>query len=188
MEDVYIDFENNQAPAMNDTTMNQLQKLIKQEILQKLQLTFPVGSTYVTQNNTNPNTILGFGTWERLKGKVTVGLDENDTDFNSIKKTGGSKTVAHTHSTANHTLTKNEIPTHNHNFVTASGTAYTSIATMRNNGSHDISQGSGSRSYDNMSISNAGGGQPHNHGNTGSASVKVVQPYEVVGYLWIRRS
>ena len=35
-----------------------------------LKTMLPVGSRYVTQDNTNPNEILGFGTWERLKGKV----------------------------------------------------------------------------------------------------------------------
>ena len=39
------------------------------------------------------------------KGKVSVGLDSNDTDFNSIGKTGGEKT---------HTLTIDEMPSHNH--------------------------------------------------------------------------
>lgn len=62
---------------------------------------FPIGSTYITQTDTNPSTILGFGTWERLKGKVLVGLDENDTNFNSIGKTGGEKT---------HQLTQAELP------------------------------------------------------------------------------
>lgn len=40
-----------------------------------------------------------------MKGKVAVGLDSNDSDFNSIGKTGGGKT---------HTLTVEEIPSHTH--------------------------------------------------------------------------
>lgn len=161
MEDVYIDFENKQAPAMNDTTMNQLQKLIKQEILQKLQLTFPVGSTYVTQNNTNPNTILGFGTWERLKGKVAVGLDEDDEDgyFDEIGKEGGEK---------KHTQTINEMPTHSHKMNTSS-----------QDGSHVdgyFKVGSYNKDNANLSTANEGNGQPMN----------ITQPYRVVGYMWIR--
>ena len=66
-----------------------------------MELVFPIGSTYITQSNTNPNTILNFGTWERLKGKVCVGLDEDDTSFNTIGKTGGEKT---------HELTEAELP------------------------------------------------------------------------------
>ena len=82
----YTNFKNNEAPALSDTTLNNMQKGL-------LELVFPIGSTYVTQTNTNPSTILGFGTWERLKGKVVVGLDENDADFNQINKTGGSKYI-----------------------------------------------------------------------------------------------
>ena len=52
---------------------------------------YPVGSIYTTPNNTNPSTILGFGTWERFKGMVEVGLDEEDENFNEIGKTGGEK-------------------------------------------------------------------------------------------------
>lgn len=68
-----------------------------------LELVFPVGSIYTTQTNTNPNTILGFGTWERFKGKVCVGLDEDDEDgyFDEIGKTGGEK---------KHKLSRTELP------------------------------------------------------------------------------
>lgn len=52
---------------------------------------FPVGSIYRTQTNKNPNEILGFGTWERIKGRVLIGLDEDDPDFDEIGKTGGNK-------------------------------------------------------------------------------------------------
>ena len=68
-------------------------------------LFYPVGSIYETSSaNFNPNTSFG-GTWERIKGKVIVGVDENDADFTSSKKTGGEKT---------HKLTKDELPHHNH--------------------------------------------------------------------------
>lgn len=43
-----------------------------------------------------------------LKGRVPVGLDGNDTDFNTIGKTGGEK---------NHTLTITEMPSHDHGEV-----------------------------------------------------------------------
>ena len=66
-----------------------------------LELMFPIGSTYITQENTNPNEILGFGTWERYYKLLEVGLNENDEDFKTIGKTGGEK---------QHTLTENELP------------------------------------------------------------------------------
>jgi len=79
----YTNFKNGVTP-INDTNLNNMQKGIAELLL-------PVGSTYVTPTNTNPNTILGFGTWERLKGRVCVGLDEDDDDFDTIGKTGGAK-------------------------------------------------------------------------------------------------
>lgn len=69
---------------------------------------FRFGSTYVTQTNTNPSTILRFGTWERLKGKIPIGLDEDVEQFNEIGKTGGE---------IEHTLTVLEMPTHSHTYA-----------------------------------------------------------------------
>ena len=49
------------------------------------------------------------GTWEVFgKGKTLVGVDPNDTDFKTVNKSGGTKTV---------TLTEAQMPKHNHGFV-----------------------------------------------------------------------
>lgn len=54
-------------------------------------LIYPVGSIYMSVNNTNPGTLFG-GTWSQVaKGQCIVGVNANDTDFNSAMKTGGSK-------------------------------------------------------------------------------------------------
>ena len=150
----YVDFENNVTP-INDTNLNAMQQGL-------MELVFPIGSTYITQTDVNPSTILRFGTWERLKGKVILGLDENDTDLSPIGKTGGEK---------QHTLTVSEMPSHNHTgsyyFEGSGGTAgIWAVRSLANlTGYKDVS------SY-------TGGNQPHN----------IMQPYEVVGYMWIRRS
>lgn len=111
-----------------------------------LELIYPIGQTYVTQDNTNPNSILGFGTWERLKGKVCLGLDEDDEDFKTIGNTGGEKT---------HILTSSELPL--------------GIDGQRNSdtGSDWQKQGVTTKT---------------------AKAFSVMQPYEVVGYMWIRRS
>lgn len=59
---------------------------------QLLDFIYPVGSYYETSDTSfNPNTAWG-GTWlEDTKGRVTVALDSNDTDFDTINETGGSK-------------------------------------------------------------------------------------------------
>lgn len=53
-------------------------------------LIYPIGSIYMTTSTVSPAVLFG-GTWERIKGRCIVGVDENDTDFNIVSKTGGSK-------------------------------------------------------------------------------------------------
>lgn len=66
-----------------------------------LNLVYPVGSVYINvSDSTNPGTLLGFGTWVALgAGRVIVGFDSGDTDFDAAGETGGAKTfdISHTH-------------------------------------------------------------------------------------------
>ncbi|WP_425227982.1 phage baseplate protein, partial [Streptococcus agalactiae] len=56
-------------------------------------------------SSTSPATIMG-GTWERFgNGRVLVGVSENESEFKSVNKSGGSKT---------HTLTVDEMSSHSH--------------------------------------------------------------------------
>jgi microcystin-dependent protein len=68
---------------------------------------YPVGSIYTNASvNTNPATLLGFGTWDAFgSGRVLVGVDAADTDFDTLGETGGAKT---------HTLTVDQMPSHTH--------------------------------------------------------------------------
>ena len=104
---------------------------------------FPVGAVFIGVVSTNPNTLLGYGTWSAFgAGRVLVGRDSGDVDFDTAEETGGAKTVtstgsvaaptisgstaaeaAHTHSvTSNvtvadhgsHTHTYTEVPNHVH--------------------------------------------------------------------------
>ena len=66
-----------------------------------LDLVYPIGSIYISVNNTNPGTLIG-GTWVAFgSGRTIVGVDTSQTEFNSVQKTGGEKT---------HTISINEIP------------------------------------------------------------------------------
>ena len=99
---------------------------------------YPVGAIYMSTSSTDPGSIFG-GTWEAWgSGRVPIGVNASDTDFATVEKTGGAKSVnlahshtvnshnhtishthtvnSHTHSTGNHTLTVNEIPAHAHTF------------------------------------------------------------------------
>lgn len=53
---------------------------------------YDIGDIYITTNSDDPSTKWVGTTWERIaKGKTLVGVDENDADFNTVEKTGGSK-------------------------------------------------------------------------------------------------
>ena len=128
--------------------------------IQGLDSFYPIGAIYESTSPNNPSTFMG-GTWERFgNGRVLVGIDEGDGDFNTPNKTGGAKT---------HTLTVDQIPPHSHaQYVTA------------NNGTpairRDYSSDGGSVPYpQGINTGNTGGGQAHNN----------LQPYVTV-YRWRR--
>ena len=56
---------------------------------------YPVGSIYMSVDNTNPSSLFG-GTWVAWgAGRVPVGVDSGDSDFDTVEETGGSKTHSH---------------------------------------------------------------------------------------------
>ena len=144
--------------------------------LEILKLVYPIGQPYVTQENVNPATILGFGTWERVKGQVLVGYDENDTNFNAIGRTGGKSTT---------TITKANLPNYNLTVIdsghrhTAGGYCYTTDF-----GNIPNLSGSGTSGYS-LTTDNAKTGITVNSGGSGTA-INNLQPYKVIGYMWIR--
>lgn len=72
-------------------------------------LIYPVGSIYMSVASASPATLFG-GTWEQLKDRFLLGAGDTYTEGD----TGGS---------ASHTLTTDEMPSHNHTFT---GSAVTS--------------------------------------------------------------
>lgn len=79
---------------------------------------YPVGSLYTSTLSTNPGTLLGRGTWAAFgAGRVMVGYNAGDTDFNASEKTGGTKTVASAGTVAQPTFTGTQAS------LTHSGTA-----------------------------------------------------------------
>ena len=121
---------------------------------------YPVGSIFQSTVNTNPSTLMG-GTWERFgNGRVLVGVDETDSDFNAPQKTGGAKT---------HTLTIEEMPSHSHEQVVTANNTGTAI---RRDWDSDGAAGIYSQG---VQTEATGGGQAHNN----------LQPYITV-YMWRR--
>lgn len=79
---------------------------------------YPVGKVITLGVSTNPNTLYGFGTWTAIAGKVIVGINASDSEFDTLNETGGEKT---------HTLTVDEMPSHTHpHNATAGGSGSTS--------------------------------------------------------------
>jgi hypothetical protein len=67
---------------------------------------WPVGSIFISAVSTNPSTLLGFGTWSAFgSGRMLVGLDAGQVEFDALGETGGAKTV---------TLDTTMIPAHTH--------------------------------------------------------------------------
>lgn len=80
---------------------------------------YPIGSIYMSVNNTDPSILFEGTTWEAWgSGKVPVGVDTDDTDFDTAEETGGAKTENYTPSgsTASVTLTaaQSGVPAHSH--------------------------------------------------------------------------
>lgn len=98
------------------------------------------------------------------KGRVSVGFASDDSDFNSIGKHDGEKT---------HTLTVNEMPSHNHGVY---GSPYGSATWIEGiqRVKYDVNTKTASDTYKLYEpILNNGGGQAHNN----------LQPYEVDNWI-----
>lgn len=68
-------------------------------------LMHPIGDIIMTTSPTNPNAIWG-GTWVAWgSGRVPVGINASDENFNTVEKTGGASIV---------TLTASQVPSHAH--------------------------------------------------------------------------
>ena len=148
------------------------------------------------------------------EGKVSIGYSSSDTSFNSIGKTGGSKSInfahshtvnSHTHTTGDHTLTVDEMPNHGyHLFKSFADAAGNGTARRFLSSSYLSTSGSTGRGWTIWNANesypagqNLGGSAAHNHGETSasspgttselSTSQSVLNPY-IVSAKWIRVS
>lgn len=92
---------------------------------------WPIGSIFMNATATNPTTLLGGGVWQRWgQGRVPVGVDEAQTEFNVPAKTNSAATKTHI-------LTANEMPAHNHSANTGIQSAkHTHTGTTSTAGAH----------------------------------------------------
>lgn len=139
----------------------------------------PVGSFYISENSTSPQTLFG-GTWVRIKDRFLLAAGDSYTAGN----TGGTKT--HSHTTKSHTLTVEEIPSHYHSdiYTLENGSYYrNTYQTIASSYGVDSGVMTSAAKPTTFETGNTGGGQAHSHGNTGSANN--MPPYLVV-YVWKR--
>ena len=146
---------------------------------------YPVGSIYLSVNDTNPTTLFG-GSWELFgSGRCLVGVDTEQTEFNTSEKVGGAKA---------HALTVEELPAHAHTIASSgahkhtytgfiqcsvsSSSTYTAIA-------HKRYTADGAATPPSM---NSTGAHTHTVNETGSSlEHNNLQPY-ITCYMWKRVS
>jgi microcystin-dependent protein len=108
-----------------------------------------IGTTYGVGDGTTTFNL------PNLKGRVVVGVDAAQTEFDALGETGGAKT---------HTLTVDQIPSHQHSFARANAGTFTGIIG---------SNGHGGTVLETLFTAATGGGQAHNN----------LQPYIALNYL-----
>jgi len=99
-----------------------------------------VGQVIMLGLTSTPNEVFGYGTWQRVaEGRAIFGLSSTDADFNTLAKTGGSKTHSHggntnTAGAHGHQGVTDWGGNHNHGGATGAGGAHGHQTT--NSGTH----------------------------------------------------
>ena len=186
--DVY--YEDNSSLAVNNVqaAIDGTCTKFSNELTNFLNKIYPVGTIYTSTASTNPSSFLG-GTWEAYgKGQTLVGIDGNQTEFNTVGKTGGAKSVSYTPSGSigSTGLTISQIPSHSHSYDKVDSTTGSHTLTIAEMPSHshtfngsgliaigrstpEISTGLGDGKYWNdhyigrTALNNTGGGGGHTH-------------------------
>ena len=155
------------AAVATNTTQLATTAFVRAEITNRA---YPVGAIFTTvtayADSAAVVAVVGGTTWAAFgAGKVLVGVDTGDSDFNTIEETGGAKTST----TGSHAPTIAEMPAHTHTYGNSTVSENMSI--------DDIG---GLRGSTTTATSSTGGGGGHTHGST-----PTVQPYITV-YFWKR--
>ena len=148
-----ISYDNTDS-GLSATTVKDAIDELNSTILEKV---YPVGSIYMSTVNTNPETLFG-GTWESFgEGRTLIGVNANDTDFNTVEKTGGEKM---------HALTTDELASHTHTFTGGAVTSESGGVAH----THSISH-----THTTPSTNTKNGGVDHNHTFSGTSSWATLQ-------------
>lgn len=125
----------------------------------------------MSTNSANPSTYLGFGTWTAWgSGRVPVGINSSDGDFNTVNKTGGAKAVNISH---NHVESIGADDTTMYLTAGANGGVYGS--TINSSANRMTWKGNPT----------TGATRLNKTSTSGSTAQSIVQPY-IVCYMWRR--
>jgi hypothetical protein len=144
---------------------------------------YPVGSIYMSVRNVNPGTFLAGTTWVVWgTGRVPVGVDTGQSEFNTVEKTGGGKTSTNTNSgggTSGPTaITIDQMPSHTHGYKDLSAWS----GNMRDNGNASTWAGD----IESGNTDTVGGGQGHTHTTPNHQhTLSILQPY-ITCYMFKR--
>ena len=167
---------------------------------------FPVGAVFIAVVSTNPATLLGYGTWSAIAaGRMLVGLDSGDTDFDLVEEVGGAKTktiaqtnlpnistgagTSHNHTQDAHTHVQ-DAHSHTQRYHSAttgplSGPTTAPDASSNTPTNYGIVTATTIATNQNATATNqAEAAHTHSLGGSGTA-LNVVNPYFVV-YIWKR--
>ncbi len=136
--------------------------LVESMLLERSKREHPVGSYYTSDKDTEPSKIFGFGTWERVKGVVLLGADEDSYPAGSE---GGE---------AEHTLTVEEMPSHSHQYNRLPQ-MFANTDFSKDDQANFNSSVRASSNTEFMQTWDTGGNQPHNN----------MMPYHAA-YCWRR--
>ena len=134
-----------------------------------LSAVYPVGAIFTTvtayANSAAVVAVIGGTTWVSFAaGKMIIGVDTGDTDFDTVEETGGAKT---------HTLTTAEMPSHNHNWAAGEYSGGNDYGTNLLGANNTYASGTGASQS--MTTSSTGSGSAHS----------IMNPYIAV-YMWKR--
>ena len=179
INDYFCDYVDESDTVIDcSTTMKDLtnsSEITEEERMLKI---YPVGSIYVSINDTNPSELFG-GTWEAYsQGRTLIGAGTG-TDTNNTQKTFS---VTETGGEYTHTLTTNEMPSHSHS-TTISAASGGSASTLSNNIDIRVEglminlKNSTYKISGNLTKTSTTAGSGTSHNN--------IQPYVTV-YMWLR--
>ena len=210
----------NGETALSDVNMNHIEQGIKDAhdfMAQLVDSIYPVNSIYISVEDVNPATrpLLAGTTWVKWgAGKVPVGVDTTDTDFDTVEESGGAKTKSYTPAgtVGNTTLTADQSgnqaqtitsggmsanSSHSHgafswiygyNTTNSGSVEYKRIYSYSQQESKAVTSATSTAHTHSVTVAAKNAKTAHTHGFTGTASqMNVLQPY-ITCYMWKRTS